>query len=98
MDSLYIKIENGQPVGYPFFLDNLLQCGTDPRNNPEWRPFVRQSTNGFHSVLKKAEYEFFIEGDIVTEKLVFRDLTPEEVTYANNSLLEVSGSVPDAFE
>lgn len=98
MDSLYIKIENGQPVGYPFFLNNLLQCGTDPRDNPEWMPFVHQPTNGTHSILKTAEQKFFIKGDVVTEKLVFRGLTPEEVTYANNPLLEVSGSAPDAFE
>jgi len=26
MDNLYIQIENGQPVGHPFFESNLIQC------------------------------------------------------------------------
>jgi hypothetical protein len=106
-EQFFIKMQDGIPEGHPFFLSNLLQCGIEPRGQPNWAEFLPQPHDipvGKYQVL---EQQYVVEEDKVLGKWFARDMTEEEraelppeplpqITQAE--MAQMTGSAPDVIE
>ena len=80
MESLYIQVENGEPVNHPALESNLLDAfGSIPSN---WEPFIRKykpevdTANTFQIVEESPVYTK--QGNNWEDVWIVRDMTQEE--------------------
>jgi len=79
---MFIRIENGQPVGHPILAENFRQAypnldPTDPANGfAEFIRIARQDVGKYKVILSGPTYEWV--GDAVQDIWETRDMTPEE--------------------
>lgn len=81
---LYIKVINGLAEGHPFFEENLLQCGIDPKApDSQFVPFnrVEQPQIGKYQVASSA---YFYDGVVAYDLWNVRDMTAEEIAQAKS--------------
>lgn len=97
--KFFIRIKDGQPQGYPFLLDNLLQCNIDPQQNPDWAEFLPQPVIQTLYKNKVVEQHYVVDGSRVLGTWVERKMTPEELSQLPpDPLLTMKGSEPDALD
>lgn len=95
----YTKMQDGQPQGFPYLLQNLLQCGEDPRGQPDWAEFLPQPQPILASRFQMQEQQYVVDGDKVLGSWVAREMTAEERAQVPLALnLQRPGSEPDVIE
>jgi len=94
----YIKIKDGDPVGYPFLLDNLKQCGISPENSSDWSQFF-QLTEPKPQVQQTevAEIITTFDGKVTKQSWLVRAKTQEEIESSTNPLDKIPGSAPNVI-
>lgn len=90
--SLYIKIENSQPVGHPYFEENILDVHGEVPSN--YQPFIQKEKPDIEfGVYQKQQKTYGLSSDGVTWTEIFTavDMTPEEkeeeIKFLNNLIL-----------
>jgi hypothetical protein len=77
---LYIKVENGQPVGHPYFLDNLMHYygGLPSDHEPFYRIAAPKDlvANTFQKIV--STYVKGFDGSVWTDSYSVVDMTEEE--------------------
>lgn len=98
-DKSFIKMLDGQPVGNPFFLSNLLMCGIDPRGTAGWAEFIPQPYISPSRVTKVTEEQYVVDGEYVRGTWIERDMAPDEIAgLPEDHILRMKGSPPDAID
>lgn len=98
--ELYIKIENGTQVGYPFLLENLKQCGINPENSSDWAP--HHLITDKPPIVKRSEaleIAMVFDGKISYEVWQVRKKTEEELAMmpSMDHLDKIPGSAPNVI-
>jgi hypothetical protein len=78
--NLMIKIENGQPVGHPVFVENFMQSfpGVDPFQNG-YAPFERVAAGAVEKYqVATGNHNYGWVGDVVKDIWETREMTPDE--------------------
>lgn len=73
---LYIKIENGRPVGHPYFESNLLEAGIDPLEG--YARFYRVASPEDLGHYEVAEVSYEWVDDAVSDVWTIREMSEEE--------------------
>ena len=94
--SLYIQIENGQPINHPIFEDNLLQAypDIDLLNNEKFKPFIRLELPTVIELprtelqILESKYLLHTDGISYIDNYYVRDMTSDEVNNVTNQRRE----------
>lgn len=88
MNNLYIKIENGAPVGHPITESNLrlVDKSFDSESlDGRYMRFVRSEVTESAGVYEVSESKYEIVGGVVLESYVVRQMTLQEKTSKQNA-------------
>jgi hypothetical protein len=95
----YIKLENALPVGNPFLLDNLKQCGINPEGSLDWAQYFPISSP-IPTVKRTEVLEQLrnFDGKTVREYWYIRNMTDEELAaLPSNPLDTIPGNIPNVI-